>query len=434
MAGKPGDSNNDKEEKLLLNLPKWKIWYVMVVIYFLYFLDFATRAVVSPMFPILKKDLGLSDAQLGWLSTIVLAMVGLLSIPLSFLVDRWRRGRMISLMSIVWSIASFFSGLSAGFGQLLATRGILGVGEASFNSGGQALIMAMIKKARRATVTGIWTTATSLGMAFGMVIGGWMAVNMGWRTAFMVVAVPGIIFGILAWFMPDYKNRPKEENDSSKASSISFGSTMKAILTNKTCISLYISFGLLYYFLNTIVYWLPTYFTRYMGMDVARAGSMTAVVMISALIASPLGGWLGDVMSRKNPANKMLLAFLCVILSILCYVAAIVFNAWPLFFVVTFFSYMYIPAQHTASQEIVPFYHRASAYGIYIFCMFFLGGLWGPAVTGMVSDASNLQMGFWVNGAVALVGSAGYFITYRLFNGDYAAARKLEEGIVYEPA
>ncbi|MFA5063832.1 MAG: MFS transporter, partial [Dehalococcoidia bacterium] len=335
MADKQ-ENNNNQEEKLLLPLPKWKFWYVMVILYALYFLDFATRAVVSPMFPVLKAELGLSDTQLGWLSTIVLAMVGLLSIPLSYFIDRWRRGRMLSLMSIIWSIASFFSGLSVNFTQLLVTRGILGVGEASFNSGGQALIMAMVKKARRATVTGIWTTATSLGMAFGMVIGGWVAVNMGWRMAFMVVAIPGIIFGILAWFMPDYKNRPKDPNGAASSSSMSFGSTMKAILTNKTAVMLFISFGLLYYFLNTIVYWLPTYFNRYMGMDVTTAGSLTAVVMISALIASPLGGWLGDLISRKNPANKMLLSWICVSLSIICYACAILFNAWPLFFVVTF--------------------------------------------------------------------------------------------------
>ena len=421
--------NNKEEEKLLLPLPKWKFWYVMIVLYVLYFLDFATRAVVSPMFPILKQDLGLSDAQLGWLSTVVLAMVGLLSIPLSYLIDRWSRRKMLALMSIVWSIGSFFSGLSANFTQLLVTRGVLGVGEASFNSGGQSMIMAMVKKARRATVTGIWTTAPSLGMAVGMVIGGWMAVHMGWRTAFMVVAIPGILFGILAWFMPDFKSRPKDQSGAAGSSSLSFAGTMKSILTNRTAMTLFISFGLLYYFLNTIVSWLPTYFNRYMGMDVATAGSLTAVVLVSALIASPLGGWLGDLISRKNPANKMLLSWICVCLSIIFYVAAILFNAWPLFFVVTFFSYMYIPAQHTASQEIVPFYLRASTYGVYIFCMFFLGGLWGPAVTGMISDASSLQMGFWVNGAVAVVGSIGYFITYKFFNRDYAIARKLEEGV-----
>ncbi len=72
---------NKGEEKLLLPLPKWKLWYTMIVLYLLYFLDFATRAVISPMFPILKKEFDLSDSQLGWLSTIVLAVVCVLAIP-----------------------------------------------------------------------------------------------------------------------------------------------------------------------------------------------------------------------------------------------------------------------------------------------------------------------------------------------------------------
>lgn len=97
MADKQ-ENNNNQEEKLLLPLPKWKFWYVMIVLYVLYFLDFATRAVVSPMFPILKQDLGLSDAQLGWLSTIVLARVGLLSIPLSYMIDRSGCGRIDRLL------------------------------------------------------------------------------------------------------------------------------------------------------------------------------------------------------------------------------------------------------------------------------------------------------------------------------------------------
>lgn len=417
------------DEKLLLQLPKWKIWYTMIVLYVLFFLDLATRSIISPMFPILQKEFGLSDTQLGWLSTIVLAMVGLLSIPLSYVIDRWRRGKMISLMAIVWSIASLCSGFAVNFTQLLSMRAVLGVGEASFNSGGQSLIMAMIKKSRRATITGLWTTATSLGMGCGMLIGGWVALNYGWRTAFIVVAIPGIIFGIMAWFMPDYKNRPKgtdEENDINKPS---FVDTMKDILKNKTLVALFISFGLAYLFINSLVYWLPTYFTRYMGMDVATAGTLTGVVLISALLSSPVGGLIGDRISRNKPKNKMLLCWLCMVFSLCSFVCAMVYNIWPLFIAVSFFQFMSLPVQNTASQEIVPFFQRATTYGVYIFCMFFLGGLWGPAITGMVSDASSLQIAFWINGAILFVACIGYFLTYRFFNGDFYRARKREEGI-----
>ncbi len=422
-------NSGDNDEKVILPLPTWKIWYLMVVLYILYVLDFATRTVISPMFPILQKELGLTDTQLGWLSTIVLAMVGLLSLPLSYVIDRWRRGKMISLMSIVWSIASFCSGLAANFGQLISARAVLGVGEASFNSGGQALLMASVKKSRRATLTGIWTTAAAVGTAIGMVIGGAIALKYGWRTAFMAVAVPGIIFGILAWFIPDYKNQPRDANGQVGGSSNSFVGIIKDILKVKTLVTLFISFGLAYLFSMSIMYWLPTYFTRYMGMDVAKAGTLTGVIMLTALVAGPVGGILGDKMSRKNPRGKMLLCWISIIVCIISFAAALLLNIWWLFFIVIFCQFAFIPVQHTASQELVPFYQRATAYGAYIFTMFFFGGLWGPAITGAISDASNLQTAFWVNGAILLVASFGYLIMYKWFDADYYNARKKEEGV-----
>jgi MFS family permease len=423
----PGATENGKDEKLLLPLPRWKLWYTMIVLYLLYFLDFATRAVISPMFPILKKEMDLSDAQLGWLSTIVLAIVCVLAIPLSYLIDRWSRRKMISLMSIVWSAGSFLSGLSSNFTQLLATRGVLGVGEASFTSGGQAMIMATIKKERRSTVTGIWTTASSLGMACGMLVGGFVASKYGWHAAFMALAIPGVILGILAWFLPDFKNQLKSAGTES-GKELSFGSIIKDLARNKTLVSLCISFGLAYFFSNTIIYWLPTYFIRYMGMDVARAGAMTAGVLVTALVAAPLGGFLGDRISRKDPRNKILLCWFSVIAGLITFILAVLLNIWWMFFLVTFFLFLFIPVQQIVCQEIVPFYQRATAYGVYVFCMFFLGGLWGPAVTGIISDAANLQVAFWINAAVLLLASLGYLFMYRFYRGDYDQARKLEAG------
>jgi len=425
---------NTDDEKIMLPLAKWKIWYMMVVIYILFLLDYGTRSVISPMFPILQKELSLSDTQLGWLGTAVLVMVGLLAIPLSYVIDRWRRGKMISLMSILWSIASLCSGLATNFAQLISARAVLGVGEASFNSAGQALIMATFKKSRWATITGIWFSATALGTALGMLVGSIVAVKYGWRNAFMAMAIPGIIFGILAWFIADYKNRPRDADGTYGGTSAGFGRTVKDIFKNKTLVTLFISYALANIFSTTMLMWLPTYFNRYMGMDVVLAGSLTAAVMMTAIVASPLGGIVGDRFSRKKPANKALFCWIGIIMCLVSFVCAIGFNIWPLFFIVVLSMYMLLPVQQTAMQEAVPFYQRATAYGAYMFCVMILGGTWGPALTGVISDASNLQTAFWVNGAILLVASFGYLLMYKFFNGDYYCARKQEEGIAVEAA
>jgi len=415
------------DEKLILPLPKWRIWYMMVVLYVLYLLDFATRSVISPMFPLLKAELGLTDTQLGLLGTTVLAAIGLLAIPLSYIHDRWTRGKMISLMAIVWSIGSFMSGLATNFGQLVASRAVLGVGEASFASGGQSLVMASIKKSRRATVTGIWMTAAAVGTAIGMIVGGMVAVKFGWRTAFMAVAIPGIIFAILAWFMADYKNPPR--NATADGKTLNFVSIMKDILKNKTVVTLCVAYGISNLFAMSIMYWLPTYFNRYMGMDVALAGTLSAVIMLTSLIASPVGGLIGDRISRNKPRNKALFICISVIFSITGFACAVAFKIWPLFGVVTFCTFAFMPVQQTAIQEVVPYFQRATAYGLYVFSALFLGGLWGPVMTGAISDASNLDTAMWVNGGILLVALIAFLIMYKTFDADYYNARKLEQEV-----
>ena len=197
--------DRQEEQDILIKVSRWKMGYSITVLFVLYMLDYALRSVIGPMTPALKSSLGLSDTEVGWLMSVVLIGVAVFALPLSFVIDRWRRSKMISLISIVWSVASILSGFCVNFGQLLTTRAVVGIGEAGFVSGGMALIVGMVRKARRAFVTGIWAAAIPLGSAVGFLVGGWVTKSYGWQAALWALAAPGILFGILAWFMPDYK-------------------------------------------------------------------------------------------------------------------------------------------------------------------------------------------------------------------------------------
>lgn len=416
---------NEKEEKLLLPLPKFKIWWIMIVIYLLYVMDFAVRYVISPMFPLLKKELLLSDAQLGLLGTIVLAMVAILSLPLSYVIDKWRRGKSIAILAIVWSVGSFFSGLSTNFSQLLISRGILGVGEASYVSGGIALIGATIKKVRRALVLSLWGTAVAVGTALGMSLGGVLSVTWGWRATFMIVAVPGIIFGILAWFLPDYVNKHKKAEKQGGAAS-GFAATMKEFFKNKTLVTLCITFGLVYLYCNSLIYWMPTYFVRYLNMDIATAGTISGMVFLAAVLFSPVGGWITDKIAKKSMRSKAIQSFIGAMLSFICFVLALIFNVVPVFFLPMAFILFYDPAQKLITQEVVPFYQHATSYGLYLSSMFIFGGLWGPVLTGAISDASDLKTAFWVTAAIVFVAAFGYLLVYKFYNQDRQVALEKE--------
>jgi predicted MFS family arabinose efflux permease len=410
-------NTTEENNGLLLPLPKWKIWYIMIILYGLWFLDYATRMVISPMFPALQKDLGLSDSQLGMLTSVVLGVITLLALPLSYVIDRWRRGKLMSIMGLVWSCGSFFSGFSVNFGQLFASRATLGVGEAAYSSGAVAMITATIKKERRATVISLWNTAIPLGIAFGMMLGGWAAVHVGWRTAFHAVAIPGIILGVLAWFMPDYKSIAIRQDQKDQTG---FLSTVKQLLKNKTLFWLYIGFGLFTLQVQACMYWGPTFFNRYFGMNMSKAGLMA----LSALIAGPLGGILADRVARKNPRNKLILCFISVLLSLGFSIAGYVLRIIPLVFMGTFFMVFFVAAQATVTQEVVPSFQRSSSYGLYVLTQYLLGGLWGPWLCGVISDSSNLINAFYIVTLIGLVGCGGYLLAARHYDSDVNAAKE----------
>jgi MFS family permease len=259
--------DRQEEQDILIKVPRWKIGYSITVLFVLYMLDYAIRSVIGPITPQLKSSLGLSDTEVGWLMSVVLIGVAVFALPLSMVMDRWRRAKMVSLISVVWSVAGVFSGFCINFGQLLATRAIVGIGEAGFVSGGMALIVGMVRKARRAFVTGIWAAAIPLGSAVGFLVGGWVGKTWGWQAALWAIAAPGIIFGILAWFMPDYKISKEALKKTGSQKSMAISTTLKEMVRIKTLPILYISIALSGCLQQGAMPWLPVILNRAMGIE-----------------------------------------------------------------------------------------------------------------------------------------------------------------------
>ncbi|MDR3589051.1 MAG: MFS transporter [Negativicutes bacterium] len=411
------------EDDVLLKLPSWKIWYSMSILYLLYFFDYAARLVIGPLFPYLKKDLGLTDPQLGMLTSVVLAGVCILSMPLAAFIDRWRRSRTLSLVAVAWSVASVGTGLSTTFGQILASRAAVGIGEAGFSSGGAALISAMFSRTKRATMIGIWNTSMTAGAAFGLMAGGIIATKYGWYTAFYAVGIPGIILGIMAWFMPDYENVSRDKD----AAALSFFGAFKGVLTNKSLACMYFACGLGAVLLQTQLYWTSSLFVRFMGMTPAQAGTINGYMMFCGFVSYPLSGWLADRWSEQDLRGRMYFCAIMQLLACLTTVAGVMMLSIPLLALAMFFTFCIPSAQVAFTQEIVPLFNRATAYGGYVLTLYVLGGLWGPVLTGYVSAASNLQMGFVVAAGISLVAILFYLVGSRYVIADFNDSRAKEK-------
>ncbi len=185
-------------------------YYVFFVLFIIYMIDYADRYIISGLIPYLKAPaaeggLGFSDGDCGLLVSAVYWSIVILTFPLSIIIDRWRRTRSLGILVFLWSLATGACAFATNFRQLFTARVAVGVGESGYVPGGYSLISAFFPEKRRELMMGIWNGAIPLGIVMGSVLGGIIAVNLGWRHAFGIMAIPGLVLAFLFFFMKDYK-------------------------------------------------------------------------------------------------------------------------------------------------------------------------------------------------------------------------------------
>src|SRR5271165_5378972 len=177
-------------------------WRVLLILMLVNFVNYVDRQIVFALFPYLRHDFGLSSFQLGALATAFTVVLSLASFPLGMLADRISRRAVISAGVLFWSGATFFTGLAGSFRSLLIARGMVGVGEAAYTPAGAAVISASFPKEVRARVQGAFDIGMFVGGAVGISLGGYIAAKFGWRWAFFLVGVPGVVLGLSALRLP----------------------------------------------------------------------------------------------------------------------------------------------------------------------------------------------------------------------------------------
>ena len=283
-------------------------WAVFALVLGLLLSDYMSRQVLSAVFPQLKAEWTLTDEQLGSLSGVVALMVGLLTMPLSLLADRRGRARSIALMAVVWSIATLCCGFAANYGQMLAARFFVGVGEAAYGSVGLAVIMSVFPPKVRATLAGAFTSAGIFGAVLGTALGGSVATHYGWRAAFSVMAVVGLF--VTAVFSLTVTERRLARHIHPGAAvrtgpGLSVWDTLRSVFGSRALICAYLGGGLQSFALYSLLAWMPSYLNRYYGMAPGKAAMSAAGMFVLSGIGMTLCGVLTDWAGRSAPARKV---------------------------------------------------------------------------------------------------------------------------------
>src|SRR5258705_2398725 len=182
--------------------------YVLGLLTLVNLLNYLDRNVVYAVFEPIKRDLHLSDAQLGWLGSAYIIVLSLAALPLGVIGDLRSRRLVITWGVAVWSAATTAGGIARQFWQLFTCRALVGFGEAGYAPASQAIIAQYYKGRRRAFAIGVY----SVGMAFGGVLGIWLggviAERYGWRWAFIWMGLPGLGLALLASRLRELDRRP----------------------------------------------------------------------------------------------------------------------------------------------------------------------------------------------------------------------------------
>src|ERR1700688_3729704 len=187
---------------------QWRVLYILMLINFVNYID---RQIIFSLFPAIRHEFSLSYVQLSYLATAFTVVLSLASFPLGMLADRISRRAVISAAVLFWSGATFFSGMAGSFRSLVAARGLVGVGEAAYNPAGAAVITASFPGEIRARVQGSFDIGMFIGGATGIALGGIIVQSFGWRPAFFLVGVPGVILGLSSLRLPETQGSSTKE-------------------------------------------------------------------------------------------------------------------------------------------------------------------------------------------------------------------------------
>jgi MFS transporter, Spinster family, sphingosine-1-phosphate transporter len=289
-------------------------WFAFAMTVALMIFDYVDRQVIVSLFPHLKAEWGLSDTQLGALVSAVSVTVAIAGIPVALFADRVSRVGSIVAMATVWSLATISCMFTRTYGQLLAARSVVGLGEAGYGSVGGVLIASHFPARMRGALMAGFFASASVGSVLGVMLGGIIAARWGWKAAFGVVGFPGLALALLYLFVRDYRTvelTPRLD----KASRSVRGTALHIVRVlgrSRTMLWICIGAPAQVIVIATVWSWLPSYLNRMHGIAPADAGVKASLVVLCGAIGSVFWGWVVDRAGRWGPGAKLrMLALLC---------------------------------------------------------------------------------------------------------------------------
>jgi MFS family permease len=366
-------------------------WYVVLVMCLIYAINIADRYVVSTVLEPIRLDLRLTDAGVGFLTGVPLALFYVsVGIPMSWLADRSNRRNILAISLIVWSGFTALCGLSRSYWQLLAARIGVGVGEAGGTPPSNSIIADYFPADRRPMALGVFALGAPIGAWLGADMAGAVAHAYGWRAAFLALGIPGVVMGTIVYLTIREPERGRLDavTDGDKPSLLE---SLRFLWRQKAAFHVIMASGVCALWGWGLIWWTPTFLMRTYSMNVGEAGAVTGHIhLVGGILATAGTAWYLSRRSMADPRRVVWLLAIGVsaatIPSIIAFSTHALWVAKLMFWIFIPSIYFYIGPCMGLVQNLAPPHMRAmfTAWSLLVGNVFNL--IVAPQLVGLLSD------------------------------------------------
>jgi MFS family permease len=359
-------------------------------------INYLDRYVLSAVLPWIEVEFDLGDRQSGLLGSMFMVAY-LLASPISgYLGDRMVRRNLVAGGVFLWSLATIASGMATSYEALLATRALIGIGEAGYAVVAPGLIADLYHERYRGRMLAYFYMAIPVGSALGYVIGGLVGEAYGWRVAFYVAGAPGLLMAIAALWLPE-PQRGATDSESAVGPRLGAWATLARLFRTPVWRLDTAGITLTTFSIGGLAFWMPTFLVRTQNMSTDNAGlTLGGILVVSGLLGALLGGILGDRAQSRWRGGHLLV---CGVVLLICAPVIAAMPFVPTTFLVLTFGFVAlfllgvtVGPINAALVSCVPADLRSAAVAMNNLVVHLFGDALSPFMLGWISDAASLRV------------------------------------------
>jgi MFS family permease len=405
--------------------------YILFMVTLVFVVNYLDRQILAILLPFIKKEFGVSDTALGLLTGPAFAIIyAVLGVPLALLADRVNRRNVIAVSLTLFSIATVACNYVVNFWQLVFARAFVGIGEAGTGPSINSIISDLYPPKERATALAIYSAGLNVGLLIAFFGGGVMAQTYGWRSAFLVAGIAGLVVVVLFLLTVSEPARGHSEGMADSGETHDLIATFKFLWNQKSFRYLSLGTSMSAFSGYAGIAFVPSFLARSHHMTATQIGLLLSITTgIFGFLGTATAGIIADRLGKKDISRTMLVPVVATFIALpfapFFYLSNNLTVVIIAFSLPQFLGASYLGPAYAATQGLVPLRMRATAAAILIFILNIIGLSFGPLTTGILSDLlrpslgdDSLRWALLANTFATLAGAWLYWLSSRHLRQD----------------